>query len=141
MTITQLILLPVFLHFVLVSFLGARMGAARRSAVYSGQVKRDDIVLDDRKWPDAIRQISNNFNNQFQAPIAWYCCIAFLLITGLADYVQIMFAWAFLAARVLHSYIHIGSNKLPDRFYAFLAGLFFMSAMWVWFAIRLYIVG
>jgi hypothetical protein len=141
MTIEKWILFPVFLHFLLVSFLGARMGAARRNAVYAGTVKRDDIVLDDRKWPDSIRQISNNFNNQFQAPIAWYCCIAFLLITGLADGVQVFLAWGFLLARIAHSYIHIGSNRLPDRFYAFLVGLLFMSAMWVWFALRLYVIG
>jgi hypothetical protein len=141
MTYTQAILLPVFLHFLLVTIVGIRMGRARFKSVSSGETKRADIVLDARKWPDHLRQISNNFDNQFQAPMAWYACVAFLIATGLVDKVQVVLAFGFLVSRLIHSFIHITSNKLPDRFYAFIAGLFCLCAMWAWFALRLYVIG
>jgi hypothetical protein len=137
----QTILLPVFLHFLLVTIVGIRMGQARFKSVSSGETKRADIVLDPRKWPDRLRQISNNFDNQFQAPMAWYSCVAFLIATGFVDKVQVVLAFGFLASRVVHSFIHITTNKLPDRFYAFIAGLICLCAMWAWFALRLYVIG
>lgn len=141
MSYTQAILLPVFLHFLLVMIVGIRMGQARFASVSSGETKRSDIVLDSRKWPDRLRQMSNNFDNQFQAPMAWYSCIAFLLVTGFIDKLQVILAFGFLVSRVAHSFIHITTNKLPDRFYAYMAGLVCLCAMWAWFALRLYVIG
>ena len=141
MSYVQAILLPVFLHFLLVNIVGVRMGRARFISVRSGETKRADIVLDSRKWPDRLRQISNNFDNQFQAPMAWYACIAFLLVTGFVDKIQVILAFGFLLSRVVHSFIHVTTNKLPDRFYAFMAGLVCLGAMWAWFALRLYVIG
>ena len=71
MNYVQAILIPVFLHFLLVTVVGLRLGQARFQSVSSGETKRADIVLDGRKWPERVRQISNNFDNQFQAPMAW----------------------------------------------------------------------
>ncbi len=141
MTYTQAILLPVFLHFLLITIVGIRMGKARFASLSSGETKRADIVLDSRKWPDRLRQISNNFDNQFQAPMVWYSCIAILIAVGLVDRVQVVLAFGFLASRVVHSFIHVTTNKLPDRFYAFIAGLVCLCAMWAWFALRLYVIG
>ena len=117
------------------------MGQARFASVSSGETKRSDIVLDSRKWPDRLRQLSNNFDNQFQAPMAWYSCIAFLIATSLVDRLQVILAFGFLASRAAHSFIHITTNKLPDRFYAYMAGLVCLCTMWVWFALRLYVIG
>lgn len=141
MTSNQSILIPVFLHFLLVVIVGIRMGQARFASVSSGETKRSDIVLDSRKWPDRLRQLSNNFDNQFQAPMAWYSCIAFLIATSLVDRLQVILAFGFLASRAAHSFIHITTNKLPDRFYAYMAGLVCLCTMWVWFALRLYVIG
>lgn len=141
MTSMQWLLLPVFLHFALTVWVGVNMGGARRKAVYGGRVKRSDIIYNNRAWPDDILKWGSNFENQFQIPMLWYACIAFLLLTGLADVVSIVLAWLFLAARVVHTVIHTGGNKLPDRFYAFLAGFAVLIAMWAWFALRLYVLG
>jgi hypothetical protein len=140
-TYIQAILLPVFLHFLLVIMVGVRMGQSRFKSVSSGETKRADIVLDSRKWPDRLRQLSNNFDNQFQAPMAWYACVALLIATGFVDKVQVVLAFGFLLSRVVHSFIHITTNKLPDRFYAFIAGLVCLCTMWAWFALRLYVIG
>jgi hypothetical protein len=135
------LLLPLFLHVALTVWVGFKLGSARRKAVSSGRVKRQDITYNNRAWPDDILKWGSNFENQFQIPMLWYACIAFVLLTGLADVVIIVLSWLFLAARVVHTAIHTGSNKLPDRFYAFLAGFALLIAMWVWFGLRLFLLG
>jgi hypothetical protein len=51
--------------------------------------------------------------------------------------VQVILAWLFLITRLVHTYIHIGRNVVIDRFYAFLASVVALLAMWVWFALRI----
>lgn len=141
MTAVQWLLLPIFLHVVLINVVSLRMGFGRTAAVMSGEVKRSAIVLDNRNWPDRLRQLGNNFDNQFQTPMLWYACVAFAMITGMADTFLIVLSWIFLASRLAHSYIHTGSNDLPKRFYVYLVGFGAVSAMWLWFAFRFFLQG
>jgi hypothetical protein len=141
MTLEKWLLLPVFLHFVMVFVIAVMMGRARFKAVSSGRVKRSDILVNSNNWPDDILQISNNFNNQFQAPMLWYALTAFALITKVVDPVLIALSWIFLLSRVAHSAIHLTSNKLPDRFYAYLLGVTVLGIAWLWFAYRFFVAG
>jgi hypothetical protein len=129
-------LLPIFLHFFMVFAVGVAMGRARFMAVRGGRVKRSDIISNNNNWPDDVRKFSSNFSNQFEVPIFWYALTAFALITKLVDPVLIALSWVFLFSRVAHTLIHITSNKLPDRFYAFVAGFVILAIAWLWFALR-----
>jgi hypothetical protein len=64
-----------------------------------------------------------------------------MLATGIADWVGVALSWAFVALRIGHSYIHTGSNHVPSRMKIYLAGFACVTAMWVWFALRLYVIG
>jgi hypothetical protein len=141
MTATQALLLPFLLHFVLTGVIGIRLGRARVKSVMSGETRLKDIALDNRAWPEHVRKLGNNFDNQFQLPVMWYATSALVLAAGLADWIMAAFAWLFLLARAAHSYIHTGSNAVRLRFNAFLASFAALAAMWLWFAIRLYIIG
>ena len=88
MTIVQWQLLPVFVHVALVAILGVRTGRARVASARSGETRIKDVALDSSRWPPHVRKFANNFDNQFQLPMIWYACIAFVLITGLADMVE-----------------------------------------------------
>jgi hypothetical protein len=136
MTLEKWFLLPVVLHFFMVFAIGGMMGRARFKAARSGRVKRDDVVSNNNNWPDDVRKFGSNFSNQFEVPMLWYALTAFVLITKLVDPVFVILSWMFLLSRGVHSFIHLTSNKLPDRFYAFLACFFVLAAAWVWFAIR-----
>ncbi len=141
MNLEKWFLLPVFLHFVMVFVIAVMMGRARFEGVSSGRVKRADIVTNSNNWPDDILKISNNFNNQFQAPMLWYALTAFSLITKTVDPVLVGLSWIFLASRFAHSFIHLTSNKLPDRFYAYLVGVTVLGVAWLWFAYRYFVAG
>mgnify|MGYP003345139369 CR=1 FL=1 len=46
--------------------------------------------------------------------------------------------WAFVVSRLLHSWVHVTSNVVRQRFNAFLAGVLILMAMWVWLALRVF---
>jgi len=37
---------------------------------------------------------------------------------------------------VVHAYIHVTNNRVPRRFFAYLAGTIVLMAMWAYFALR-----
>jgi hypothetical protein len=134
-------LAPVFVHVVLVIALVIFTGRGRVAAVRADEVKLRDIALDSSKWPERLRKLGNNYQNQFELPVLFYAVVALLIATGLADGVSLVLAWAFVATRLVHSFIHIGTNNVVHRLFAFGAGLAILAAMWLWFALRLYVVG
>ena len=141
MTLTQWLLLPAFVHVALVFFVGARMGQARFQAARTGKVKVKDIAADSSRWPDDVKKIANNYQNQFEVPVLFYALLPLLLVTGLADWIAVVLAWVFVASRIAHSLIHIGRNIVINRFRAFLLGFTVVLLMWAWFGLRLYVVG
>ena len=47
--------------------------------------------------------------------------------------VQVVLAWAFVASRFGHSYLHVVVRRVPPRFLAFVGGVAILSAMWIGF--------
>ena len=141
MTIVQWLLLPAFLHVAWVMALGFRMGRARTAAIRAGRARIAEIALDNTRWPDDVRKLANNYDNQFQVPMLFYAVLPLLIVTTLADVVSAVLAWAFLAGRIAHSLVHTGSNTVMRRFSGFVASFLAVAAMWAWFALRLYVTG
>jgi hypothetical protein len=139
MTNEKLILLPALVHVALIFFLVFATGRGRVIAARKGEVRLSEVALDSSRWPDHLRKRANNYQNQFELPVLFYVLIALLLATRLVDPVQIIFAWLFVISRFVHSYIHTGRNIVIDRFYAFLASVFTLMVMWIWFAVRLFL--
>ena len=140
MTQTQLLLLPAFVQFALTVYVLTRMGLGRVRAVRSGQVKRSEI---DTKfaYSEAVQKFANNYQSQFELPALFYVVLAFALATGFIDYLLIGLAWAFVGARLVHCFVHTGSNRIATRFKVFVAGLVFLVGMWAWFGLRLFVIG
>jgi hypothetical protein len=138
---TQTLLLPVFAHVLLVFALLALTGSRRRAALIRGEVKMKDIALDNAGWPEPLRKLANSYDNQFQLPVLFYGVMAFYLVTGLADSRAVVLAWAFVATRYMHSWIHATTNYVPHRFLAFSAGVVMLLGLWVWLFVRLYVTG
>ena len=140
MTQTQLLLLPAFVQFALTVYVLTRMGQGRVRAVRSGQVKRSEI---DTKtaYSETVQNFANNYQSQFELPVLFYVVLVFALATELVDCLLIGLAWAFVGARLLHSFVHTGSNRIATRFKVFVAGLVFLVAMWAWFGLRLFVIG
>lgn len=141
MTPLKLLLLPLFLHVLLVLWIGLRTVRARIASVKSGKVKLGEIATDNSAWPTEARKLSNNFDNQFDVPMLWYAACALIAATGLADAVGVFLSWLFLLLRVAHSVIHTGKNNVPRRMRVFLAGFAAVFMLWLWFGLRLFVIG
>ena len=141
MSIVQWLLLPLFFHVALISYVGTRTVKGRIKTVMSGKTKLSEIALDSSKWPSDVRKFGNNFDNQFDVPMLWYAACGLLVATGKADAVSAILSWAFIATRFIHSYIHTGSNFVRYRMFAFLSGFALVVAMWTWFGLRLFVIG
>ena len=135
----QAILLPVFAQVTLVFFLLFWMGRARLGAIRRGEVKVADLKRDWSAWPERTNQISDSFRNQFQLPVLFYLVVLTALITAQADLVFVVLAWLFVVTRVIHAYIHTGSNNVPQRFRAFLIGALILMIMWLYLLLKLFV--
>lgn len=135
------LLLPVFVQVALTFALMLWMGTLRRRALLSGAVKEHEIALRQPNWPPRAMQVANCFHNQLELPLLFYALVAFILITSTNSLVFVVLAWLFVGARLVHVYVHTGSNAVLPRSVAMAAGAFALIAMWVIFAVRILATG
>ena len=109
------------------------LGARRRTAYKAGKVGRE-AMLDDRVWPAHVMKASNNYKNQFEIPVLFFAAVATALALQAATVMFVWLAWGFIAARIVHSVCHCGSNRLPVRFTSFFASVFAVTMMWIMLA-------
>lgn len=105
------------------------LGARRRTAYKAGKVGKD-AMLNDRVWPPYVLQASNNYKNQFEIPVLFFAAVATALAIQAATMVFVWLAWGFVAARIVHSICHCGSNRLSVRFISFFASVIAVTVMW-----------
>jgi hypothetical protein len=132
------VILPVLVQVGLTLILLFWMGRTRVGHLRSGEVKVKDIVLGERNWPKRVTQIQNAYHNQFELPVLFYALVALALITRKADMLFVVMSWIFVVSRLIHAAIHTTSNKLSQRFMAFVVGVLVLAAMWVIFGIRIF---
>lgn len=80
---------------------------------------------------------ADNFRNLFELPVLFYFALAVCAATGLADTATLVLAWAFVAARVAHSWIQCSYNKVMHRFRAFAFSAFVLLGLWVRITVHL----
>jgi hypothetical protein len=131
------ILLPLFVQVALTFALMFGMAFSRMGALKRKDARMADIALGQPNWPPRVQQISNCYHNQFQLPVLFYVLTILAMITHHADFLFIVMAWLFVLSRLVHAYIHTGSNYVQHRFNAFALGAFILLAMWIIFAVRI----
>jgi hypothetical protein len=127
------VLAQVFLTFVLMVW----TGRLRTAAVRSRRVRLSAIALSGDAWPDDVKKISNNMHNQFETPVLFYvlCGVAtYLAVTGM---LMTALAWLYVITRVIHTAIHVTTNRVQHRFAVFVVGFLVLVAMWVVIVARL----
>src|SRR5579859_6453135 len=112
---------------VLVILFRSRVRAVRESKVsikyfriYQGEIE-----------PEETAKPARHFSNLFEAPVLFYAaCITAMLTqdTGLAT---LTLAWTYVAARLLHTYIHLGANRVRHRLRAYFSGWLVLIALWL----------
>ena len=131
------ILYPVFAMFALTAFALFRLGIMRLMAV-----KKRDIDIRffktyrDYEEPEKLRIASRHLVNLFEVPMLFYVVVILILVTEQASAMLVGLAWAYVAARYLHTFIHLTSNKVLVRFRVFIFSFLLLLVMWVTFAVQ-----
>jgi hypothetical protein len=77
-------------------------------------------------------QASDNFKNLFEVPVLFYALVGVSLALGQTPDWLVVGAWAFVALRFVHSFIHCTYNRVMHRFAAF--GTSFLLLVVLWFS-------
>lgn len=128
------VLLPVFVHVLLVFVLLLWMGKERRGALVSREVQMKDIALDEPNWPKKATQLGNCLKNQFEFPLLFYALVALALPLRQTDLLFVSLSWAFVLTRYVHAGIFVTSNNVRQRSLAFFVGVLVLLVMWIAFA-------
>lgn len=131
------ILWPVLLHMTLVICLYILLVQRKVRAVKQKLVDLRVTALNNQAWPEDVVKVSNNIANQFETPVLFYVLCVLLLVLQGVDIFGLTLAWAYVALRVVHIYIHVGSNYVPRRLKVFGASLFVLLAMLIKIAVLL----
>lgn len=107
------------------------LGLSRYRAIRAGEVKISYYrTYDEGVQPKRLHLLARHIQNHFEVPPLFYIGVILTYVTDSVGVVAVVCAWSFVAARVLHTYIHLGSNNVSHRFFAFGMSLTFLAALW-----------
>jgi len=112
---------------VLVILFRSRVRAVRENKVsikyfriYQGEIE-----------PEETAKPARHFANLFEAPVLFYAACGTAMITQDTGMAALALAWTYVAARLLHTYIHLGANRVRHRLRAYFAGWLVLIALWI----------
>ena len=82
-------------------------------------------------------QAVDNFRNLFETPVLFYVLVAVSIGSRYTPDWLVVGAWAYVALRVAHSFIHCTYNRVMQRFAVSGAGFVLLPGPWAAFAIGL----
>ncbi|HEX9138487.1 MAG TPA: MAPEG family protein [Steroidobacteraceae bacterium] len=109
-----------------------RLFRSRVRAVREGQLTMGFFQI----WrggtePDYAIKPARHFVNLFEAPTLFYAaCLAAMVVQTPGILIHVL-AWCYVAARLVHTYIHLGSNRVGHRVRAYFVSWLVLLAMWI----------
>jgi hypothetical protein len=105
-------------------------GRARVAAVRAGEVRLSAIALSGEVWPEHVKKLGNNMNNQFETPTLFYALVLLAMLQDATGWPMAVLAWLYVASRVAHSAVHATSNDVRLRFRIFGFGIACLVGLW-----------
>ncbi len=136
------ILYPAFAMAALTFFCVFRMGLLRFSAIRRGEIDgRFFRLYKDYEEPEYLRVMSRHVVNLYEAPVLFYTISIIAFVTETVSILTLALAWAYVALRYVHSYIHLTSNRVVHRFRIFATSQFVLLILWLVVLVGLLILG
>ena len=92
----------------------AKLGVNVKSAPPGGRGQNLEGVL-----PDSVNWKSHNYAHLMEQPTLFYATVTILALMGATEH-DVLFAWAYVALRIVHSLWQATVNTIPVRFTLFL---------------------
>ena len=127
---------PLFAMVVLTAFVLATLFRSRVGAVRQGLVSATYFrIYQGAGEPESSAKAARHFSNLFEAPILFYVVCLAAMITHFTGPAMQALAWLYVGARVVHAYVHLGSNRLRYRMRAYFFSWGVLLAMWIYLVI------
>jgi hypothetical protein len=125
------ILYPAFAMMALTIFCMVRLGMLRYAAVRRGEIDpRFFILYRGYEEPEKLAVYSRHVVNLYEAPLLFYVIVLIAFVTGQTEGWVLGLAWAYVALRYVHSYVHLTSNVVLTRFRIFAVSLLTLTVLW-----------
>lgn len=99
----------------------------RRIPAMNAISKRTQDFIDDpklgEKLPASARWAANNYNHLHESPTIFYALMFTIFLMDKVTPLALYCAWAFVLIRIIHSIVHITSNKVLVRFSLFILSM------------------
>lgn len=112
---SNLIFFPVVIQILLTLSLYVLLTVRKNRAVKAGNVNESRRGLFDDAWPVDVIAVNNCIRNQFEVPVLFYVLAVMLFLLNAVCTLSLVVAWLFVLSRVVHAYVHTGSNYVPVR--------------------------
>jgi len=86
-----------------------------------------------RRYFEPVEHPASNLANLFEMPVLFFALVPLLILTRQGGDVQVALAWLFVALRAVHSWEHVGRNRITPRFMIYAASVAVLAAMWLGF--------
>ena len=103
-----------------------RFRAAHRGEVGAGDFRYGESD----RVPAQVSLPNRNYMNLLELPVLFYIGCLTALVAEIVDAQLVSLAWAFVAARVVHSLVHILWNRVLARFAVFAIGVAILMVFW-----------
>ena len=111
-----------------------RFRAAREGVVKARDFKYGESAA----VPGEVSIPNRNYMNLLELPVLFYVACLTLHVAGKVEPWGVGLAWAFVAARIAHSVVHLTYNRIMHRVRAFAAGALILIALWIRIAMLLW---
>lgn len=112
---SKLIFYPIISQIILTFIMYIRLTIVKHRALANSEIDLDRRALHSDAWPDSVLKTSNNLQNQFESPVLFYALCFMLWALNSVNVFSLLIAWGFVFLRVLHAFVHTGSNTVAIR--------------------------
>lgn len=110
---------PVFVLLFYTLAVFAWMGFRRYGAVTRGEVPVAYYKTFSGEEPERLKVLSRHVSNLLEAPLLFYIGSLIAFVTGNTGSAVVLLAWLYVGLRLVHGYVHLGSNVVVWRFRVF----------------------
>jgi hypothetical protein len=134
----EAILLPVSVLALWTGLVLFLTGFTRIRAVRAGRLHPTAFKMGESKEvPADVSVVNRNLMNLLEMPVLFYVACLCFYVTRRVDSGVLILAWIYVALRLVHSLIHLTTNRIIQRLLAFALSNVVLVTIWVRFISRL----
>jgi hypothetical protein len=88
-------------------------------------------LLQGSQEPEFLAKPTRHYINLFETPVLFYAGCLAAMIAGVGGWVTVAIAWLYVVARLLHAWVHLGSNRVRLRLRVFTLAWICLLALWI----------